>query len=342
MNKFKCGDKVIIKSTIGTTNEVVEVIDSYMSEEGNWSVAPYQVCTLSNGRDYVCYLIELWDFEKELIGGIKMKIDMNKKYRTRNGKNVEILAVREDFTEYEPVIGTVEGVIEYLSWDVNGNYLRTKKHDYDLIEYVDIRKELKLEVGKSYKDVTGKIVKITGLNRCPIFTFLNTFGYAFKINGESKDNRHYDLIEEVIEEVDMKEIRMNKKYETRDKRDVQIIAICDKLDKPVIGLIEGERHTRCWYIDGTYFNDVDGYKDCGLGLIEFTPYADFKVDDKVLVTNKDAAMWKKGHFMGVVDGKAVIFDDGKTSYTSATQGRFKWDKCIKLEDTTADMVICDD
>ena len=136
------------------------------------------------------------------------------------------------------------------------------------------------------------------------------------------------------------EISMDKKYITRDGRDVAIISINPELRlMQVVGLVEGVDRFVEWSLDGESWSCSEEI-DCK--LVEVCPYADFKIDDKVLVTNNGASMWRKGHFMDVVDGKAVIFDEGKTSYTSATQGRFKWDKCIKWEDRTDDMVICDD
>lgn len=137
-------------------------------------------------------------------------------------------------------------------------------------------------------------------------------------------------------------IDMNKKYRTRDGRDVEIIAIYDEINKPVIGHIKGESNSRCWYLDGIYFS-YDDYKDCVLDLIEVTPYADFKVDDKVLVlASKNNTVWYKRYFAGLDDdGNPVVFSNGLTSWsTTATCGN--WANVIRWEDRTPDMEIYND
>lgn len=66
MNKFKIGDFVIIKDTIGTTNEVCEIVSE---------IHHNRIYELSNGsREYSCNL-DLWnsknDLENKYIYGLK-------------------------------------------------------------------------------------------------------------------------------------------------------------------------------------------------------------------------------------------------------------------------------
>ena len=71
MNKFKIGDKVIVKSTIGSTNEVVEVIGAYITTEAQ-SGYKYDVYVLSNGYSLAYYLLELWNPKTDLEGGYEI------------------------------------------------------------------------------------------------------------------------------------------------------------------------------------------------------------------------------------------------------------------------------
>jgi hypothetical protein len=135
-------------------------------------------------------------------------------------------------------------------------------------------------------------------------------------------------------------IDMNKKYRTRDGFDVEIIAIRPDLKDGVIGIINGEDFVRERSTDGLYSHNKE---PCDFDLIESTPYADLKVDDKVLVSN-DKRVWKNGHYAGIEksgDGyfKPMIFNDGRTSFTSKLSPSFLWNYYIKFEDRTTDMEI---
>ena len=210
MTKFKIGDKVIIKTTIGTTNEVREVIDVKFTPIGDLDFETYIV---SGGSIFGVHQLELWNPKTDLEGGYKMKeISMNKKYKTKQGADVKIVAIDKD-RKY-PVIGyysNLDGDESLISWTIEGR---------------------------------------------------------FGIDEES---------------------------------------ICD--------------------------------------LIESNPYADFKIDDKVLVKYNVSNNWYKRYFYKLNDdGECIVFDEGRTSFS---YGGHDYDTivvahCIKWEDRTDDMVICDD
>jgi len=77
----------------------------------------------------------------------------------------------------------------------------------------------------------------------------------------------------------------------------------------------------------------DGYFSVSKGnsvwdLIEVSPYADFKTDDRVMVSD-DRAKWSKRYFYKEIDGAAWCFDNGVTSWTWTHQyyGASKWKYC---------------
>jgi len=64
-----------------------------------------------------------------------MKIDINKKYKTRGGKEVIIYEVLGDPDLLYPVIGRISGLSRPDSWKVDGAfYGREGLHIYDLVE----------------------------------------------------------------------------------------------------------------------------------------------------------------------------------------------------------------
>lgn len=63
-----------------------------------------------------------------------MKISMDKKYRTRDGRDVRLLCV--DGPEEYPVIGITDGSQSPCSWTIEGNWISAEEADEDdLIEY---------------------------------------------------------------------------------------------------------------------------------------------------------------------------------------------------------------
>ena len=122
-------------------------------------------------------------------------------------------------------------------------------------------------------------------------------------------------------------IDINKKYRTRDGRSVRILCI-DRRSRGgdmVVGLIEKQNHESLmtWNTSGQYSPSCSG-----IDLVEVSPYEDFEIDDKVLVSNTNNVSWIKRHFAGVDDyGRPLVFKYGMTSWTTSEVD--VWDVCIK-------------
>lgn len=131
----------------------------------------------------------------------------------------------------------------------------------------------------------------------------------------------------------MNQISMDKKYRTRDYRDVEIIAVRVGIEYGVIGIVKGDKCYKTWTHYGkTWCND----DKCNLDLIEVNPYADFKVDDKVIVWDDSVGIKYRAYFAGVNEqGLPLTWDEGQTSWT--TKGNYNYttayDNCVKWDGT---------
>ena len=124
-------------------------------------------------------------------------------------------------------------------------------------------------------------------------------------------------------------ISKDKKYKLRMGGDIKIYEIFDGY---VFGAykVDGSKEWSAarWENEGHY--QLDG-ESC-LDLIEISPYADFKIDDKVLVWYKVCKLDKyKRHFAGISElGKPLAWVDGMTSFT--TDETTDWENCEKYND----------
>jgi len=76
------------------------------------------------------------------------------------------------------------------------------------------------------------------------------------------------------------------------------------------------------FTENGYFLDVKS--DHQYNLIEVSPYADFKTDDKVMVSN-DGIRWHPRHFDEEMYEVAWCFNEGGTSWTR--EGSCLWNYC---------------
>lgn len=117
-------------------------------------------------------------------------------------------------------------------------------------------------------------------------------------------------------------ISMDKKYKTKDGREVKILYTSLKGDFPVIGVIN----------DRLFFYTKEGSNSSSYSINDIVePYTDFKIDDKVLVTNNYSTIKHKRHFAGVNSlGQPMAFMNGETSW-STMQPPCSWETCEKAE-----------
>lgn len=63
-------------------------------------------------------------------------------------------------------------------------------------------------------------------------------------------------------------------------------------------------------------------------LSPHNPYADFKIDEPVMVRNTFDCNWNRRHFAGVgKDGEALTWDARGTSWSSRLGDTTQWDEC---------------
>lgn len=125
-------------------------------------------------------------------------------------------------------------------------------------------------------------------------------------------------------------IDINKKYKTRDGRAARILCTDRKsLHHTVVALVTKHDNLevpRSYTKDGYYYSS--GKTPTDHDLVECTPYEDFKIDDKVLVS-EDGTHWYNRHFSHEKDGKPYCFDFGAISFTAYKVTDWKY--CKKYE-----------
>jgi hypothetical protein len=178
VSKFSIGDLVIIRKSIGMTNEVAKIDKIEGVDYGN-SELQILYC-LSNGEKYFADKIELWNPNKDLEGEYvqKLKLEVGKKYLTRNGKIAKITGIRDSlycFSGY----AIDEGLNN--TWTKDGRILVDRNKDFDLIEEVTEELKMKIDMNKKYRTRDGRSVEIISVR----------VGFKYGVIGVIKGNSIY-------------------------------------------------------------------------------------------------------------------------------------------------------
>ena len=114
--------------------------------------------------------------------------------------------------------------------------------------------EFRIEVGKTYKTRNGFKVVITdrpAKNR--FFPFEgkitkdgSTYVYSEDGRWSTTPDCPFDLVEEVKEEIPEMNIDINKKYQTRDGRPVELISNRGRTDYNIAGYIDDQQYITFW------------------------------------------------------------------------------------------------
>ena len=105
-------------------------------------------------------------------------------------------------------------------------------------------------------------------------------------------------------------ITMDKTYKTADGKPMRILCTDANGVYPVVSLCAS---------GVALMHRANGTQpfDERFNLIEVGPYADFKIDEKVMVRDLEGRNWVFAHFARVDEaGRPTAFRDGKTSWTS--------------------------
>ena len=119
-------------------------------------------------------------------------------------------------------------------------------------------------------------------------------------------------------------IEMGKKYRTNNGVSVRRVLCVDGLRDEYPVVVEMETGEISSYSSEGEFQI--GHQNDPLNLTEASKWADFKIDDKVMVSHFGAA-WYKRHFAGVNrEGKPTAFSDGNSSWSSTDKPTI-WNDC---------------
>lgn len=126
------------------------------------------------------------------------------------------------------------------------------------------------------------------------------------------------------------EVDITQTYTTSNGHVVRLLCT-DRKDPvlTVVGLVTdpkyGEEHIYTWDKFGV------SRVTSSLNLVKYCTYTDFKIDEPVMVRDRDSELWKERHFAGVVDGQPSTFPAGTTSWTVHTQydnpSPITWEQC---------------
>lgn len=72
--------------------------------------------------------------------------------------------------------------------------------------------------------------------------------------------------------------------------------------------------------------------------LKFIDYADFKIDDRVIVKNNSDGKWVRRHFAKIIDGDIYVFRKGLSAWTSDNRVE-RFDQMVKVENMKSDMII---
>jgi len=124
-------------------------------------------------------------------------------------------------------------------------------------------------------------------------------------------------------------IEKGKKYRLRDCPESEVVILDTELDPPytVAAKLKRAPHREWEIMTFSSTGEFDTMKEYGNGndLIEVSPYADFKVDEPVMVSDGDLP-YRRRYFAGIgPDGIPRAWDAGATSWT--TDVSIAWNYC---------------
>ena len=155
-------------------------------------------------------------------------------------------------------------------------------------------------------------------------TGIYSHGVYFVVDHHGWPHGAFDLIKDEVKVV--AKVSMDKKYQTRDGRPVRLLCIdAVSSNYPVIALVPNshsrdEHDASCFTPEGRFFVSGENSKD----LIEVPPYADFKIDDPIMVWDHSEEGAIRRHFAGVDGDHVLAFADGCTSFSQGSYGTMTW------------------
>ena len=214
-----------------------------------------------------------------------MRIDINKNYKTRDGRDVRIIRINaESWDNNWPVVGCIGEKDGADLWTSEGKNDLKRESNLDLIEVVETEAKdtsaMVIDINKNYKTRDGqdvRVVKIHPESKGYEWPVVGCFGEErvcckfWNLEGKYDLERESDLdLIEVVEteakDTSAMKIDITKKYKTRDGRDVEINKVLTETwDRyrylPVEGYIGKEEYSRLWTSEGKYHLERESNED---------------------------------------------------------------------------------
>lgn len=122
-------------------------------------------------------------------------------------------------------------------------------------------------------------------------------------------------------------IEMNRKYRTRDGRAVRVLCVDAGTAYPVVGVLADQpEQLHRWMADGVFSRLVAS--EHRLNLVEASEWDDFKIDEPVMVRDRDSDPWSRGYFAGVYSstGNPMTWRHATASWTACGKTQC-WNQC---------------
>ena len=121
-----------------------------------------------------------------------MIIDINKKYKTRDGQDVEITYIHPQTSDLWPVVGYIGEENDAKFWNLEGKNNLKRKSDLDLVEVIETEAKdtsAMIDINKKYKTRDGQDVRIN-------YIYYDGMHGAWPVNGcigEEEDTHLWNL-----------------------------------------------------------------------------------------------------------------------------------------------------
>ena len=121
-------------------------------------------------------------------------------------------------------------------------------------------------------------------------------------------------------------IKLGETYKDKCGNDVRIICVDRQDDTPIVGLLmmEDGEYLAGYTAGGQYIPDEPSAND----LILPEDFSTYRIDEPIMVRDRDNEVWVRRYFAGVKDDKPCAWVGGTTSWTSDDPKNITlWNQC---------------
>ena len=123
-------------------------------------------------------------------------------------------------------------------------------------------------------------------------------------------------------------IKLGETYKDKSGNDVRIICVDKRGEFPIVGIVSinprGKEEVMSYTSEGSYLV----YEDSPHDLILPEDFRTYKIDEPVMVRDRDEEEWLRRYFAGVKADKPCAWDNGATSWSvGSPDNMLAWEQC---------------